>query len=61
MPVCTTENYVTYSGSLTTPSCDESVSWALMLSPIKIKAMQVREKYCVMSIVKIGIEKLDVL
>ncbi|VDN06986.1 unnamed protein product [Thelazia callipaeda] len=36
------EHFYRYEGSLTTPSCDESVVWTIMASPITITPFQVR-------------------
>lgn len=33
--------YVTYDGSLTTPSCYETVFWTVILNPIRIDSKQV--------------------
>lgn len=38
------ENYVTYNGSLTTPSCNEIVTWIIPLKTIPIKNDQVSKK-----------------
>ena len=35
------DNYFTYSGSLTTPNCQESVTWIFFSKPIDITAARV--------------------
>ena len=39
-PVATTSAYTYYSGSLTTPTCNEVVEWINILTPLKISSRQ---------------------
>lgn len=36
------QNYITYDGSLTTPSCDEIVTWIVINKPLSITKEQVK-------------------
>ena len=38
-------NFYRYHGSLTTPTCDQTVTWSLMAEPIEISSDQVRTFY----------------
>ena len=38
-----TQKYYKYTGSLTSPPCNECVSWTILNNPIKISADQVRD------------------
>ena len=38
------ENYFHYPGSLTTPTCDETVSWFVDQAPLSISSKQVSPK-----------------
>ena len=38
-----TTPYSTYSGSLTTPTCNEAVHWINFLTPLKISSAQLAE------------------
>jgi len=39
-PIATTSEYTYYSGSLTTPTCNEVVEWINILTPLKISSSQ---------------------
>ncbi|KAF7488296.1 Carbonic anhydrase-related protein 10 [Sarcoptes scabiei] len=36
------QNYLTYEGSLTTPSCDESITWIIINKPLSITKNQIQ-------------------
>jgi len=42
-PISTTSEYTYYSGSLTTPTCNEVVEWINILTPLKISSSQLAE------------------
>lgn len=39
-----TETYYTYKGSLTTPPCNEAVTWIIFSTPVQISFKQVFKK-----------------
>ena len=44
-------HYYQYSGSLTTPTCNEVVTWNVMEKPIYVSTSQARQQECTFQVV----------